>query len=621
LTIPSDPGRASAGGAAAASYDDAAMATPDLTPPRRGRRRSRARRRRWPWVVGILVVLGVWGAFTAVARNRARVHTPAGVDQLEAARDVLSPRGLVRGEGIDLLRSARTEFAAARTQVRSPLLAPLRVLPVVGRQVRSVDALTGAARDVVDAGVNAIEGARTQLRQVKPVGHERVVLVQRLGEVASVAYEHLAAVDLGPSKALIGPLADARTRFGKELRKLKDATARSRDASAGMARFLQGPSTYLVFAANNNEMRIGSGTFLSVGTLTVNDGAFDLGDLRPTAEFQVPAAQAPKLTGDFAKRWGWLQPNQEFRNLASSPIFPTQAAVATRMWTALGNPKVDGVLALDPVALKALVQATHPVVVDGKQYGPNNLLPEVYLNQYVGLSGTDEVQQARRDRLSAIAKAAIQNLQGDFDTTDLIDTLRIAAEGRHIIGWSRDRAEQAGWEAAGIGGILGRDSLMLGVHNRGGNKLDQFLDVQAHLRTATDAKGTAVSIAVTMTNNSPAGLPQYVAGPYPNAVDSKEGRYQGLLTAELPSLARDIYITDAAGKRLKLVASGSDEEQWVASAYVQADRAQTAKATVHFRLPAGDRRLSVEPSARVPAIDWRYEGRRWRDEGIRDLTW
>src|SRR4051812_12422477 len=362
-------------------YDDDKMATPDLLATRAPRRR-----RRWPWVVGILSVLVVWGVFTALTLNQARQHTQAGVDRLDQARDVLSPTGLVHGDGVDMLRAAHREFAAARREVRSPLVAPLKVLPVVGRQVRSVDAMTGAAAEVVDAGVNAIDGARAQLNMARPVGHRRVVLVQRLGEVAAVAYGHIASVDLGPSDALIGPLADARKRFADELDKLKDAAQRSRDASRGLAAFLKGPSTYLVFAANNNEMRVGSGTFLSVGKLVVSDGSFDLGEMTPTADFQLPAGAVP-IRGDFAKRWGWLKPSEEWRNLASSPVFPSQAGLASRMWAALGNPKPDGVLALDPVALKALVQATHPVVVDGKQYGANNLLPEVYLNQYYGVTG------------------------------------------------------------------------------------------------------------------------------------------------------------------------------------------------------------------------------------------
>jgi hypothetical protein len=150
------------------------------------------------------------------------------------------------------------------------------------------------------------------------------------------------------------------------------------------------------------------------------------------------------------------------------------------------------------------------------------------------------------------------------------------------------------------------NSLLLGVHNRGGNKLDQFLNVTSKITTTPDAQGTAVTLDVKMHNASPTGLPNYVSGPYPNAVGSQEGLYQGLLVAELPSLARDMYITTPAGKRLPLSAVGADETQWVVSAYIQAARGQTTEAIVHFRLPPASRTMEIEPSARVPAIGWSH---------------
>jgi hypothetical protein len=595
-------------------YDDAPMSDPEPTPPPAPRRR-----RRWPWVVGLLVLLAVWGVFAALSLNQARERTQAGIDRLEQARDVLTPTGLVRGDGIELLRGAHGDFSEARDAVRSPLLAPLRVLPVVGRQVRSVESMTAAAADVVDAGVDAIDASRAELRRTKPQGAQRVVIAENLSSIAAEAHDRVRRVDLGPSEALVGPLRDARRRFARELRQLEEASLRSAQASRGMAEFLRGPSQYLVFAANNNEMRVGSGTFLSMGLLTVRDGAFDLGEMTPAVDYQLPPG-AVEVRGDFADRWGWLEPNVEWRNLASSPLFPTQAKLASEMWTALGNPPVDGVLSLDPVALRALIQATHPVIIDGKQYGPNNVLEEIFLNQYQGIVGYPE-NQVRRDRLSDIARAAIQNLDGDFETVDLVDSLRAAADGRHIMGWSNKRVQQAGWSAAGIAGTVERNSLLLGVHNRGGNKLDQFLNVRADLATDTDENGTAVSIAVEMENTAPTGLPQYVAGPYPNAIGSEEGKYQGLLVAELPNLARDMSITGPAGEEMPLVAVGRDEEAWVVAAYIEAPRGATAEATVHFRLPEGARDLQVEPSARVPAIEWGYGAEEWRDEQGRDIAW
>ena len=44
--------------------------------------------------------------------------------------------------------------------------------------------------------------------------------------------------------------------------------------------------------------------------------------------------------------------------------------------------------------------------------------------------------------------------------------------------WSSASGEQAGWTAVQVAGTLKPNSMLLGVHNRGGNKLDQFLDVE-----------------------------------------------------------------------------------------------------------------------------------------------
>jgi hypothetical protein len=187
--------------------------------------------------------------------------------------------------------------------------------------------------------------------------------------------------------------------------------------------------------------------------------------------------------------------------------------------------------------------------------------------------------------------------------------------------WGRDEAQQAGWSAAGISGTLEPDSLLLGIHNRGGNKLDQFLQVGADVTTKTDGDGTAVRVQVRMQNNTPTGLPQYVAGPYPNAIGTREGLYQGLLVAQLPEDASAIRITGPDGKRLPLVTLGPDGASWVVAAYVEADRGAVAQASVHFRLPEGSRTLQVEPSARVPAIEWAHNGDRWSDESPHDIAW
>ncbi|MCZ7534848.1 MAG: DUF4012 domain-containing protein [Acidimicrobiia bacterium] len=397
------------------------MPEADAAPPQR-----RSRRRFVAWLVA--ATLAVWMVIALSLVVRARSEAYSGLDRLEEARETLTPKGLVEGDGIDLLRAAESDFRSAHGSVASPLLTPLRVLPVLGRQVRAVDGMTDGAAEVIAVGIEAIEGAAEALERVNPTGAERVEVVRDLGSVASRASLRLREVDLGPGEALVGPVGRARDRFDEELDDLRDAIDDMTHATDAFARFLEGPSRYLVLAANNAEMRVGSGTFLSVGVLAVEDGEFELGEMRPTEEFSVPAGAVP-IEGDLADRWGWLEPNREWRNLGASPRFDTQGALAARMWEARTGDEVDGVLALDPIALKALLAATGPVEIDGVQIAARNVVSEILLEQYRGLIGYPE-EQPRRDRLNAIAAAAVENLEsGEWEAVDLVDELRSAVGG------------------------------------------------------------------------------------------------------------------------------------------------------------------------------------------------
>ena len=122
-----------------------------------------------------------------------------------------------------------------------------------------------------------------------------------------------------------------------------------------MAELLQGPRNYLLLAANNSEMRVGSGRVPERRRpvdrrrlLASRSGAV-------VVDFNLPDARVP-LTGDLADRWGWLEPNREWRNLASSPRFDANAQLATQMWKASTGQDVDGVMAIDIQALRSMLR-------------------------------------------------------------------------------------------------------------------------------------------------------------------------------------------------------------------------------------------------------------------------
>ncbi len=580
---------------------------------------SRRTRRRLV-IVGVLALLAVWGAFVAVSLVRARRDTRAGIDALQQVQNDLSPGELLRGKGIGQLRVAGADFSRARHRVRSPFLLPLRIVPVLGRQITSVDTLTGSAARVVTIGINAVDGARAAVEAGHPVGQARVTLVNHIAAIADHSADQLQTVDLGPTH-LIAPLADARSRFEARLGDVRDAIAKLRAASHGLADFLQGPSHYLVLAGNNAEMRVGSGTFLQIGLLTVDHGALRLDEMHSVGAYPVPAGAVP-LSGDLAGRWGFLHPNVEWRNLGASPQFPAQAELATQMWHAATGGTVDGVLALDVVALKDLLLATGPVrLADGTTIAPDQVLTDVMLRQYLGLSGYPD-QSTRRDRLSEIARGALDQLsQGGWHAADLIDQLRGAAQGRHLLAWSDHAAEQAGWTAAGIDGSVAPAAVLVGLHNRGGNKLDQFMAVQGTVTTGPAPAGFGVTLRLRLHNDTPlTGLPQYVEGPFPGSVGAAAGLYQAFAVFELPKFADSIRVS-VGGHPSPLVTAGPDGPSQVVSVYVQVPRGKSLSVVVTFTTPQVDRSLLFAPSARVPAIAWTASRMAWSDDIARRVVY
>jgi hypothetical protein len=386
-------------------------------------------------------------------------------------------------------------------------------------------------------------------------------------------------------------------------------------AATGLAEFLDGPRLYLVFAANNNEMRIGSGAFLSASVLVVSHGDLVLLPTRPTATLRLGPfrAWAVHMDADQAKLWGWLAPNDEWRNLGVSPRFDTTARLSTQMVAVVRDVDVDGVLALDPVALEHLVDATGPVRVGSRTLSGERLLQYLLVDQYRGVDFFDTQQKARRDALGTLAQQAIGQLDaGHWDTRALVAGLRTAGSGRHLLAWSRHPDEQRAWNIAGIDGRLSRDSLMVGLHNRGGNKLDPFVGADSVIRTERVADGTDVSVTVTLANRTPRGLPRYVAGPYPDAVGGGRNVYQGILTLYAPGSAPGIEATRTSGRgQAVILAAGRDGPSRVVGVQVKLRAGEHDRLRFRFHLPTHTDALVVEPSGRWPNIRWRHEPDRW----------
>lgn len=598
------------------SASPAPAASPTTPEPRRSRRR---------WIIlGVVAVVLVWCAFAGFQMVQARKHAQQGMDQLESAQHDLGPAQLIRGEGLDRMKAARDEFDRAASAGDSFALKPFTLVPFLGRQVRSVGSLTTSAATVVHVGVEAMEASTNRLQKPTVAGPDRVALVDELGQIAKKARAELRGLDLGPSQALVGPLADARTKFARQLGKVRRSMAEVDDASLGIGEMAKGPTKYLVLAANNSEMRAGSGMLLTAGVMTMQGGQFDLGPMVDTGFLLVPAGAVP-ISGDLAARWGWADPSQEWRNLAMSPRFPANAKLAAEMWKAKTGEAVDGVIAIDPLGLQALIEVSGPVLVDGKLITKDNVVRETLLQSYLDYS-VDEGDpnsgqvgnRARRERASVIARAVVDQLDAKgWDVANLVEDLQKAAQGRHVLAWSSKPEQQRGWEAAGVSGQLRRDSLLVALQNRAGNKLDQFMHLSGRLEHRSVSGGSEVTVSIHIENQTPTeGLNTFVEGPYPFS-GFAAGEYRGILSVNIPGVARAISLDGGT----KTVAAGPDGPTRVIATETALLRGEKRDYLLRFTVPAGYGHVTIEPSSRYPAMTWTAGGQTWQDNSARTIRW
>jgi Protein of unknown function (DUF4012) len=561
----------------------------------------------------VLSLLVLWVLASAIDILLAARHVQQGADQVQTARGSLSADGLLSGAPLAPLRAADANFSSAHSLLSSPLLWPVDVLPVLGRQLRSVQDLAVAAGHVAHTGVATVGETKALLKLPHTAGPERLVTLRRLAQLASSTHASLSHVDLGPSNALIGPLARQRNKFSTELAQVQTTLARTAAAASAAASILQGPQQYLLMTANNAEMRSGSGDFLEVGAISTANGELHLAGMTPTSGLILPQGAVP-VTGDLEARWGYLEPGVDWRNLGLTPQFDVNAALAVRMWKANTGQQVNGVMSLDVTGLQELLTVTGPVTTAGGTVVSASGVDQLLLHDEYATSTSNT---ARINELGSLASAVMSALETQpLKLHAMVDALSAATAGRHLMLWSADPSTEAIWRSTGVSGQLTGDSLVSDVINRGGNKLDQYLTVGNNLHLVHHGAVTEGTLTVTLANHTPPGQVQYIGGPYPG-LGTVYGEYLGIVTVNLPEAVRDLSL----GPGESAVVDGPEGPTVVVGVAVDLLAGATKQVSFHFTLPVAHGRLTVMPSARIPPETWNVDGKTFTDETSRAITW
>ncbi len=311
-------------------------------------------------------------------------------------------------------------------------------------------------------------------------------------------------------------LSDARTQLQNQISSvasvIENTALAARLAPSMMG--VDGPRTYFMAFQTPAEARGTGGLLGGYGILRFDNGVPSVDTLAPNTGLEGAVAPV-EFSFEYDQQYGFNQPFFDFRNSNMSPHFPYAAQIWKGMWLEQTGQNVDGVIALDPIALSYILGAVGPVTMpDGEVISAENVV-ELTLSTAYKRFPTD--QEARKRYLQDIASAVVRKMTGPVGSPrQLLDALGKAVGERRIAVWSADPEDQKLLEETPLAHVLPEDSAPFAgvvINNLGGNKLDYYLKTQIEYaadKCHGDTRASTVTVKLTnAVPNEP--LPDYVA--------------------------------------------------------------------------------------------------------------
>jgi hypothetical protein len=531
-------------------------------------------RRVWAVVLLLVGFVALASVPAVIAAVRARDKVDVGRD---LARDAL--RAARRGEpqrAARLFAQAERVFRDVRDMVDSPLTLPALAVPVLGPNVHAARELAAIGTDLAHAGgtlTGSIDPEKLRIVDGRVPLEEVALVAPKLDDAARLltkSRERLRDIDSG---FLLAQVSDGIDKIERELTQTaKDAVRAA--AAAELAPAILGqdrPRTYFVAIQNPAELRGTGGLIGNWGILTANNGEMTLSEIHPLGELNYRNGDPPRVLhapADYKRRYGKFDPENEWHPVNLSPDWPTVAAVIADLYPQSGGTVVDGVIAVDPLGLAALLELTGPVQVEGwpDRIGADNVVDVTLRDAY----GTYDqgLNLERKDFLGDVAHEAVDRAtEGDLGKpAEVGKYLGGAAHKGHISLWFADPDEERVARVLDVDGRVPRpvgDSLLVVDVNGAGNKLDYYLQrtitYTARISPDDELRRAQVDGVVTvgLTNTAPAsGLPRAVAGPAEGSEDLfVAGQNRALVSVYTPLRSNSARLGDAVtaiGSELEL---------------------------------------------------------------------
>jgi hypothetical protein len=264
----------------------------------------------------------------------------------------------------------------------------------------------------------------------------------------------------------------------------------------------------------NAEARGTGGLLGAFGILRFDNGIATVENLAANDELSGPFTPLD-LGAEYAELYGFTNPSTDKRNSNLSSHFPNAAQIWKSMWLQQTGTNVDGVIAIDPVALSYVLGAVGAVTMpDGEVITKDNV---VELTESTAYSRFPTDQRARQKYLQDIANTVVKKMTGRIESPrQLLDALGKGVSERRIAVWSSSPADQKLLEETPLAHVIPNDPAPYAevvVNNLGGNKLDYYLRREIeYAADGCDGDTRKSTVTIRLTNTAPnKPLPDYVA--------------------------------------------------------------------------------------------------------------
>lgn len=492
----------------------------DSTDSGRHRRPGRHRAIR---VVGLAVLLGVIGflCWLGFEGYSAKSHLERARANAQHSKEAMSGGDLAAA--VRFASDAEADARHADSATRSIPWTLATHIPWLGSPFTTAQQIShvvlGLTSDVMKPAAEL--GSALSPTQLIKGSHVDVQTLQdkepALAKIASEArnLESDAAAIADPAylSALRSARSDLQAQIAKVTGLLDKATLTAKLAPLLMG--VDGPRTYFMGFQTNAEARGTGGILGGFGILHFDHGVPTVNALGPNTELTGPFKPLD-LGPQFDQEYGYVNPSTDFRNSNLSSHFPYAAQIWRSMWSQQTGTDVDGVIAIDPVALSYVLGATGPLALpDGETISADNV---VELTESTAYQRFPTDQRARKQFLQDIANTVVRKMTGAIESPRrLLDALGKAVSERRISIWSASPDEEKLLEQTPLAHTIPDDASPYAAvvfNNLAGNKLDYYLRQEVTYEAdgcASNTRNTTVTVKLTsVVPDTP--LPQYVAG-------------------------------------------------------------------------------------------------------------